>query len=253
MKTIKIITAGPLVKAAIYPRARGGEAPKVRAAKKKLSSAAQKLMNAKYQKEKLEMLVAANYSPRDLWVTLTFRDADLPDCEAQVNACMKAFLRALRKQRGRKLPPVVIWRAEHKHRDETDRLQDARWHVHLFLNASGDDYDTIRSCWPYGDDIHIEKIVVDREHSYAQLAAYLVKEPLDRSGAHAWHATRNLRKPEVEIIPVEDDAQLQTPKGCTVIERCEQQNEFGAYRYVKYLTPFGARRTSPTARRRRKR
>ena len=252
MKTVKIITAGPLVKTAIYPRARGGEAPKVRAAKRKLSSAALRRMNAKYMKEKLEMLLAANFSARDLWVTLTFRDLDLPETEEQVNACMKAFLRALRRRRP-KAAPVVIWRAEHKHLDENDRLQDARWHVHLFLTATGNDYEMIRSCWPYGDDVHIEPIVLDREHSYAQLAAYLVKEPLDRPGSHAWHATRNLRRPEVEVMPVEDDTQLQPPRGCTVIERDEQENEFGSYKYVKYLLPPGARRRAPAARRKRKR
>ena len=249
MKTMKIITAGPLVKAAIYPRAAGGEAPKVRAGKRRLSSEAQKRMNAKYQKEKLEMTLAANFAPRDLWVTFTFRDADLPDCESQVNACMKAFLRSFR--RGRRRSPVVVWRAEHKHRCDDDRLQDARWHVHACIQASGADYDDIRRCWSWGDDIHIEQLRLDEKNSYAQLAAYLTKEPLDRRGAHAWHVTRNAKKPEVETLRVDDDTPLQVPKGCRLLERAGEENEFGSFRYVKYLCPHAPRRV-PAARRRRR-
>lgn len=253
MKTMKIITAGQLTKAAIYPRAAGGETPKVRAKKRKLSSEAQKLMNAKYQKEKLELLLAANFVPRDLWVTLTFRDEDLPETEDQVSACMKAFLRAMRKGRGPKTQPVVVWRAEHKHRDQDDRLQDARWHVHAFINATGKDYELIRNCWPYGDDIYIEPIRIDKDHGYDVLAAYLTKEPLDRRGAHAWHATRNIKRPEVDVFPVPDDTQLQLPKGCQQIAKDIKENEYGAYSYLKYLAPFDGRQHVPAACRKRKR
>ena len=250
MKTMKIISAGPLVKAAIYPRAAGGEAPKVRAAKRKLSSAAQKRMNAKYQREKLEMTLAANFGPRDLWVTFTFRDADLPETEAQVDACVKAFLRNFRQRCGRQRP-VVLWRAEHKHRSG-DRFLDARWHVHACITSTGRDFDAIRACWLWGDDVHIEPFRIDKENSYAKVAAYLTKEPLDRPGAHAWHVTRNARKPEVELLRVDDDTPLNVPKGCRMLERAEETNEFGSYRYVKYLCASGARRVPAASRRRRR-
>ena len=250
MKTMKIITAGALVKTAIYPRASGGEAPKVRAAKRKLSSAAQKRMNAKYQKEKLEMQLAANFGPRDLWVTFTFRDADLPETEAQVDACVKAFLRAYRKKRRGRARPVVIWRAEHKHLHD-DRFQDARWHVHACITATGDDFDAIRSCWLWGDDVHIERLRIDKENSYAKIAAYMVKEPLDRAGAHAWHSTRNAKRPEVELLRVDDDTPLNVPRGCLLLESAEERNEFGSWRYLKYMLPFERRRRPPNAARRR--
>lgn len=249
MKTMKIITAGALVKTAIYPRASGGETPKVRAAKRKLSSAAQKRMNAKYQKEKLELQLAANFGPRDLWVTFTFRDADLPETEAQVDACVKAFLRSFRRRRGR-ARPVMIWRAEHKHRSE-DRLVDGRWHVHACITATGADYDAIRGCWIWGDDVEIEPIKIDKENSYAKLAAYLTKEPLDRPGAHAWHSTRNAKRPEVELMRVDDDTPLQAPRGCLLLESAEERNEFGSWRYIKYMLPFDRRRRPPNAARRR--
>ena len=67
----KILTAGALVKEVIYTRAAGREPAKVRAAKRKASTEAQQLMNAKYSWQKLELMLAANFVPGDLVVTPT--------------------------------------------------------------------------------------------------------------------------------------------------------------------------------------
>ena len=53
MKTKKIIHAGSLVLEAIYPRGSRWDTPKQRAAKRKLSSAAQQRMNIKHSFQKL--------------------------------------------------------------------------------------------------------------------------------------------------------------------------------------------------------
>lgn len=233
MKTKKIIVAGLLVKEAIYPRGSRYDSPTQRAVKRKMSSEAQRRMNAKYRKEKLEMELAANFRPGDLWVTLTFRDADLPENEKGVDTKMKMFLRRFRKLR-RRARPVTCWRAEHKHSDDDARM-DCRWHVHLCVSATGDDYAAIRSCWTYGDIVEIVPIRIDKENSYEKIAAYMTKEPLDRRGAHAWHISRNAKKPEVESFPVPDETPLQAPKGAIVYETEGGSNVYGAYAYVKYV------------------
>ena len=233
MKTKKIISAGPLVKVALYPRGSRYDEPRVRSAKRRLSSEAQKRMNAKYLRDKLEMELAANFLPRDHWCTFTFRDEDLPKDEKGVEACVKAFRRRIVRACGRNAP-VIFWRAEHKHEDD-DFLTDRRWHVHACIQArSGSDYETLQLCWPYGR-VDIEPIRIDKDHSYAQLAAYMVKEPLDRAGAHAWHNTRNAAKPEVETFPVPDDTTLQPPKGVLLCEDWHERNEFGIGQYLKYV------------------
>ena len=201
---------------------------------------------------KLELELAANILPRDHWCTFTFRDEDLPEDEKSVEACVKAFRRRIVRAYG-KNAPVIFWRAEHKHEDD-DFLTDRRWHVHACIQArSGSDYETLQRCWPYGR-VDIEPIRIDKDHSYAQLAAYMVKEPLDRAGAHAWHNTRNAAKPEVETFPVPDDqAQLQPPKGALVYEDAREQNEYGSWRYVKYLAPGWEHGMKPRPRYRRRR
>lgn len=74
----KIIVAGPLVVECVYPAPNPRDSAGVRAGKKALSSAAQQQMNLKYAYQKLELLIAANFGVRDLYVTLTYDDAHLP-------------------------------------------------------------------------------------------------------------------------------------------------------------------------------
>lgn len=250
MKTKKIISAGPLVKIAIYPRGCGGDRPRVRAGKRKLSSEAQKRMNAKYRRDKLELELAANFLPKDHWCCFTFRDEDLPDDEKGVEACFKKARRLLAKAYGNNAP-VVYWRAEHKHGSDDSRT-DGRWHIHACIQArSGSDYETIQGCWSYGW-VDIEPLRFDKEYSYARLAAYMTKEPLDRVGAHAWHNTRNARKPEVEVFPVPDDTPLQPPKGVLILEDWRDRNEYGAAQYIKYVELRGLHpKGRPRAKRRR--
>ena len=221
---------------AIYPRGSGSDTPRQRAEKRKLSSEAQQRMNAKYSYQKLELQLAANYGPGDLFVTVTYDDAHLPADRAAAEACFKYFLRKLRAARGRKAVPVVHWNTEHKH-EHDDYYQDRRWHHHFFLDASGEDFEMIRRCWIYGANIEIRKLKIDKDHSYEALARYLCKESRDRPGLRCWSYTRSAKHPEIETFAVPDDTPLQPPKGATVYEEASDRTEYGSYRYVKYLAP----------------
>lgn len=253
MKTKKIISAGPLVLEAVYPRGSAHDSPRQRAAKRKLSSEAQQRMNAKYSWQKLELQLAVNYGPGDLWVTVTYDDEHLPKTRAEADLRFKYFLRKLREARGKKAEPVVHWNAEHKH-DHEDHWQHRRWHHHFFLNATGNDFELIRSCWIYGSNIQIEILTIDKDHSYEALARYMCKEAKDRPGLRTWSCTRNAKRPEIETFPVPDDTPLQAPKGATVYEEASDRTEFGSFRYIKYLAPNWRKAyRRPSAKRKRRR
>ena len=246
MKTKKIIVAGPLVIEAIYPRASRWDSPRARGAKRKLSSEAQRRMNAKYSYQKLELMLAANFVPGDLIVTLTYDPEHLPRSREAASARLKKFrgqLAALRKRSGREL--LMIW--------ATENVFDlGRWHHHCVINAAGDDFDVIRRLWTDGANIEIRKLKIDKDHSYEALARYLCKEARERPGLRSWSYTRSCRKPEMEAFAVPDDTPLQPPKGATVCSDARESNAFGSYRVVKYLTPNwrAAVRRSPARRRR---
>ena len=245
-KTKKIIHAGALVIEAVYPRMDRRDSERARAAKRKASTEAQKRMNQIYSWQKLELMLAANFRPGDLVVTLTYDDAHLPESRKASELRLKYFRQQLTVHRvmtGQEL--VMIWNTEHKH-------GDGRWHHHTVINATGEDYDLIRRLWIYGSDIEIKPLRVDKEKNYETLARYMCKEEGERLGQRKWSYTRNARKPEVETFRVEEDTTVQVPKGATEISVFSDSNQYGSARVIKYLAPGWEKRPTVRAKRRRR-
>ena len=229
-KRKKTITAGCIVKTILYtaPEPRDGE--RARAEKSRMTTAAQKAMNDKTARCRLEMLLAANFVGRDIFLTLTYRDADLPSKRAEAVKKVRKFIKQLRehrKARGQVLKYVYTTEGKHG---------AGRLHHHLVINATERDIEVIRSLWPYGDMIDL---VYVRDRDYDTLARYMTKESVEGRpvGAQMWTRSRNLEQPVVESCFVPDDTALAVPPGCFVLEREEKATEYGCYSYIKYRVP----------------
>ena len=243
----KILTAGALVKEVIYTRAAGREGPRIRAAKRKASTEAQHLMNAKYSWQKLELMLAANFVPGDLVITLTYDDTHLPATREAAVARLKRFrsdLAAVRREHGEELR--MIWATE-------NASGLGRWHHHVVINTTGQDFSEIAKLWDCGDDLEIRKLEVGRAKNYESLARYMAKEARERPGLRSWSYTRNCRKPEVETFVVPDDTELAPPEDAIVMEDQTKRTDYGSYHYIKYLAaaPQQLRRQRPKPKRRR--
>lgn len=243
----KIIVAGPLVVETVYPAPNPRDSTGVRAGKKELSSEAQRRMNLKYAYQRLELEIAANFGVRDLYATLTYDDAHLPSSRKEANARMAAFwkrLRAARRAKGEELRYIYV--TEHKH-------GDGRWHHHVLLNATGDDYTLIRDLWGQGG-VDFIQLRIDRDKNYETLARYLCKEQRDKVGLRLWSGSRNLRKPEKECFRVPNDTPLVPPENATVLtDTGDVTTIYGHFRYIKYLSAGWLDAGKPKAKRRRKR
>lgn len=242
----KIITAGGMTREAIYPAINSRSTPQQRQGQRKLSSEAQRRMNDKYMWQKLEMLLAANYRPGDLVVTLTYRPDKAPRGRKEAEARLKYFrakLSRTRKQQRREL--VMFWCTEHKH-------GYGAYHHHCIINATGSDYRDIVSAWGLGE-VEITRLEVSRDRNFESLARYMTKEARDdgreRVGLRAFSYTRNALKPQVETFRVDDDTTLQAPKGAVVFNEDGERTMYGSYRYIKYYLD-GSR--APRSRRRRR-
>ena len=229
-KRKKTITAGCIVKPILYtaPEPRDGE--RARAEKSRMTTAAQKAMNDKTARCRLEMLLAANFVGKDLFITLTYRNADLPTTRAAAVKNVRKFLKQLREHRKARAQVLkYVYTTEEKH-------GEGRLHHHLVINATERDIETIRSLWPYGDIIDL---VYVRDRDYDTLARYMTKESVEGRpvGAQMWTRSRNLEQPVVESCFVPDDTALAVPPGCFVLEREEKATEYGSYSYIKYRVP----------------
>lgn len=243
----KIIVAGPLVVETVYPAPNPRDSTGVRAGKKALSSEAQQRMNLKYAYQKLELEIAANFGVGDLYATFTYDDDHLPSSRKEANNRVSLFmrrLRAARKAEGQELRYIYV--TEHKH-------GDGRWHHHILINATGDDFKRIRELWGQGG-IEFIKLRIDRDKNYETLARYLCKEQRDKVGLRLWSGSRNLHKPERECFRVPNDTPLTPPENAMVLtDSGDVRTAYGHFRYIKYLAAGTNATTKVKAKRRRRR
>ena len=275
-KTLKLIDAGGLQVAALYSRRTGHESPKIRAAKAKASSDAQRRMNRIYSYQKLELMLAASF-PRPgsaMVCAATFDDAHMPRSRKEAQLRFKYFLKLLRAERkAAGLPePVVFWAPEILSSDS------GRWHFHFVLDNTGQDLEIIRRCWIYGSEIEADKLRrPDRQHRpawmdevdsragdepdnvYKALAIYMTKELREcqeydsKPGLHGWSCTRNAKKPEIETLTVEDDYDLTPPEGSEVLYDRREATQYAGWHVIKYHYDGSRYPAPPRARRRRRR
>ena len=230
-KRRKVIRAGRVVYAAVYSAVHPSDSPAARAAKSKCSSAARQRMNMKCAWQKLEMELAANFVLGDLVVTLTYDDAHLPDDRDSAVGKVKKFWVQLRKARKLTSQPLqYIYVTEGVHGDK-------RLHHHAVINGTGADLETLRSLWRYGA-VHLEPVDA---YGYEALAKYLTKEPRAHgspNGLRSWTPSRGLKKPKQESGWVPDDVTLCAPPGAVVLDSDSMTNQWGEFKYIKYLLPI---------------
>ena len=230
-KRLTVTRAGRMVRAVLYTRPMTGDPPKVRAAKTKASSLAREKLNHKASWERCEELLAANFKASDLWITFTYRDADLPATREQAVRCLKNFLTQLRAaRRARGEGTIYIKNVEHR----TD--EGKRWHHHVALNATGHDFEEIRALWSrYGDNIQIDPLL-DGDNDFAARARYLCKER-QPVGKQTWTPSRGLKRPVKTSDVVDDTLALAAPVGAVILDRDGGGNSWGYFEYIKYIIP----------------
>lgn len=231
MKRRKTIRAGRLVWDIAYTVPRPNASKQERKRIREVTEEQVARTNANTAQRKLEMLMATNFDEGDLVLTVTYRDADLPDSADVTRKHLgKVFaqMRVYRKARG--LPDLkYIYVLEGRHGDH-------RPHAHIIINAAGGDLELMRSLWIWGDDIQLNYI---RERSYDGWAGYLTKERREASlnGKKQFVGSRNLARPVTTYEWVDDGTTVDAPPGAQVLDEGGGRNEIASCRFVKYLIP----------------
>lgn len=231
MKRRKTIRAGRLVWDITYTVPRPNASKQERKRIREVTEEQVARTNANTAQRKLEMLMATNFDEGDLVLTVTYRDADLPDSADVTRKHLgKVFsqMRAYRKARG--LPNLkYIYVLEGRHGDH-------RPHAHIIINAAGGDLELMRSLWIWGDDIQLNYI---RERGYDGWAGYLTKERREASlnGKKQFVGSRNLARPITTYEWVDDGTSVDAPPGAQVLDEGGGRNEIASCRFVKYLMP----------------
>lgn len=244
---IKTVRAGRLVTAVCYAQALPGDPPEVREAKRKPATQAKQLINHRYSWQRLEQLLAANFGPGDLFSTLTFDRDHLPESIEEARRQVQLFIRRLQrdyKKRGKELK--YIYTVERG----PDRPGGAgRLHAHIIVNADESERDMIVSKWKNGA-VYTELLLEDIREGYEARARYMVKErapdmPGRQAHVRGWTPSLNLDKPVTTSELVPDTQTITAPPGAYILERREDSNSWGMFKYLKYILP---ERDPPTVR-----
>lgn len=252
---VKTITAGPYTKMVAYTRPYGWQPPKVREARQKESTAAQRWLNTNNATQRLEWKLWANFfDDSACYCTLTYAPENLPDTEAEMKKRIRAFMVLLRKAKamaGKELkyiyssegvalderpdavPPESDWETcpwETQRWGEIGQIRKGkrkiwetpvRFHHHAFLLLTAAEFEVVRSLWPWGH-VYIKKIRVTDKLSFKRLSAYTTKEQrygISAVGKHSYICSRNLREPDIKTEWLEmRDVPMAAPDGCIRID-----------------------------------
>ena len=231
MKRRKTIRAGRLVWDITYTVPRPNASKQERKRIREVTEEQIQRTNANTAQRKLEQLMACNFDENDLVLTVTYRDADLPDsADVTRKPLGKVFSQMRAYRKARDLPELkYIYILEGRHGDH-------RPHAHIIINAAGGDLELMRSLWIWGDDIQLNYI---RERGYDGWAGYLTKERREASlnGKKQFVPRRNLDRPVTTYEWVDDGTTVDAPPGAQVLDEGGGRNEIASCRFVKYLMP----------------
>ena len=229
----KVIQAGRLWMAVQYTAIRGSDQNAKREARAQISSPARESLNAKLSWQKLMLTLAANFTPSDLVVTLSYRDKDLPIRREDADRRLGNFIRALRQCRAEHGQALVYVRVTEGYHS------GGRLHHHLILNATGGDYANIRALWARnGDNVEFSLFGNDGAERWGK---YLTKEPREQGRRHvgdrSWRASIHMKKPVVTSGFVSQGDPLDPPSGAFVLDRTQCENCYGRFCHVVAMLP----------------
>lgn len=224
-----MLRAGEVLYMVQYTSLRGGVAKKDRQAKRHISSAVREVLNFRTSVQKLWLILESTFDPqRDLFVTLTYRDADLPKRKEDADKKLSYFLRELRELRTSAGQETVYVRAtEGWH-------SGGRFHHHLLINGTGGDFALIRQLWRWGDEVEILPYYCKDHWTHAE---YFTKEAKEkgrrRVGERMWRASRNVKRPVLTYEDAPPGSMLAAPVNAFVEEKDTKDNSFGRFQYIR--------------------
>lgn len=190
--------------------------------------------NLKTSYEKLLMLMCANFSPGDWWVTLTYDDEYLPETREASQPYWRKFMRRYRKYRKDYKDPLTYVYCTQL----TTRAGGRRLHHHMVMRFEDEaDEERIRTLWEWGKIVYVRKLksfeeILDKAH-------YMCREPRELGvyvpGEQMWTASRGLVRPKFEYTFIDSDAvDINVPVGCTQLDDPVQLPGYGGFKTIIY-------------------
>jgi len=185
-----VLLAGDRMECEIYPVFGRDDAQRARAAKKNLTPDKQKRLNEERARRRLIQLADANFTEKDIHLTLTYRN------ETNIDQCRKDIrnflLRVKRFREKNGMDPVKYIYTIEGRREISQGHGVHRIHVHMLMNG-GISRERLEEMWEMGY-ANADRLQ-PTERGLEEIASYIIKESRSRKGGRKWSASRNLTQP----------------------------------------------------------
>ena len=186
-----ITLAGDRMECEIYPVFGRDDEQKARAAKKNTTPAKQKRLNDERARRRLIQLADANFTDRDIHLTLTYRnETNLQTCRKDIR---NFLLRVKRYREKLELPELKYIYTIEGRREISQGAGVSRIHVHMLMNG-GVSRERLEEMW--GEGYANADRLQPTERGLEEIASYIIKEARNRDGGRKWSASRNLTQPQ---------------------------------------------------------
>ena len=212
------------------------------------TAAAKRDSNERSAIKQLARVINCNFSKKDIYLTLTYSDSDLPaDMTAQQKDATN-FIRRLEraaKKAGVEDPKRIIVCSE---KDGKTR-ESVRPHIHIVFSGTGFEFRNgewyigkrkLLSIWGKGG-VYAEPLRT--QDDYTPLAAYLIRQAGADESGKKYRCSQNMAKPIITEELAVTDRQLRAPVGARVME--QRYNDLEGINYVRYVRPEKKDRKQP--------
>lgn len=185
-----VVLAGERMECEIYPMFGRDEMQKARAAKKNMTSEKQQRLNRKRAERRLILLADANFTEKDIHLTLTYRkETTLEQCRKD----LRNFLLRVKRYREKRGMEELKYIYTIEGRREIERGCGVnRIHIHMLMNG-GISRETLEEMWEMGY-ANADRLQ-PTERGLEEIARYIIKEARGK-GQRKWSASRNLKQPQ---------------------------------------------------------
>ena len=221
--------------------------PKPRGKRRGKSLASQIERNFREAIKRLARILNCNYQGGDLFLSLKYDDARLPETKAEAKQEARNFMRricrAYKQQTGKKLRWVLVTADR-----STKTGKPVRLHHHVVMDAV--DWELIARNWP-DDQFSYRRL--DNSGDYTGIARYMLQNAGYERGERSWSSSQGLEKPIFTAPePVRGAGTFKVPKQARIAEKTLRQDEETGFHsaYIRYILPEGEKERFPdTARR----
>ena len=183
----RITLAGDRMECEIYPVFGRDDEQRARAAKKNITPAKQKRLNDERARRHLIQLADANFTDRDIHLTLTYRqETSLEQCKKDVR---NFLLRVKRYRERNNLGELKYIYTIEGNREKIRGYGTTRIHVHMLMN-SGVSRERLEEMWAMGY-ANADRLQPN-ERGLEEIASYIIKEA---AIGRKYSASRNLTQP----------------------------------------------------------